>query len=150
MIQLKISLMDISRLKPHEKYIDDRVEHLIKEIKEDGVLKKPVVAENMYNVVLDGHHRVEAFKRMGFTTIPVAIVDYRDPRIVVKSWNNGRIYNKEEVLRQALAGKLLPPRTTRHVILLNDREFHISEILPELNIPLEGLEGRLSRVQKGL
>ncbi|AKG38672.1 MAG: ParB N-terminal domain-containing protein [Infirmifilum sp.] len=140
MIYLKITLMNISELKPHEKYIEERVLFLLEDMMRTGILRKPVVAENKHNVLLDGHHRFEAFKRLGLQYIPAAVVDYQDPRIVVKSWENGYIFDKDQVLRRALKGELFPPRTTRHVVQLDGRELHISEILPDVNLPLKSFK----------
>ncbi|MEZ0345872.1 MAG: ParB/RepB/Spo0J family partition protein [Infirmifilum sp.] len=128
--------MNISNLKPHEKYIEERVELLLEELFTDGLLRKPVIADEKNLVLLDGHHRLEAFKRLGLAQIPVALVNYYDPRIQVKSWVNGDTYDKSEVISRALKGDLFPPRTTRHVVLVGDREVHISEVIPEVNAPL--------------
>ena len=139
-----IALMDIYVLKPHEMVDEERLKTLMSEIRRDGMLKKPVIADIRTGVVLDGHHRIEALKRMGYRLVPVALVDYLDNSIIVESWNGKRPPSKEEVVRNALAGKLFPPKTTRHVVLKNGRKVHVSETVGPVDVPLERLLGRLA------
>ncbi|QOJ79332.1 ParB N-terminal domain-containing protein [Infirmifilum lucidum] len=140
MLDLKVSLLNIYLIKPHEMYIEERVRAIMEDMTGRGVLIKPVVVERGEFVLLDGHHRFEALKRLGISIIPAVLVDYWDPRIVVKSWVNGATCSKQEVIRRALRGDLFPPRTTRHVFIDGLYEKHISEIVPEVNINISNLK----------
>lgn len=126
-------------IKPHERFSEDNVRLLILDLKSSGVLRKPVVVERENYVLLDGHHRLEAFKRLGVGAIPAVLVDYWDPRIVVKSWSDGKVFEKREVVERAIRGDLFPPKTTRHVFVEGDFEAHLSELVPNVNMRLERL-----------
>lgn len=140
MIDLKVSLLNIYLIKPHEMYIEERVRAIMEDLTRRGVLVKPVVVERGEFVLLDGHHRLEALKRLSISVVPAVIVDYWDPRIVVKSWVDGATYSKLEVVRRALRGDLFPPHTTRHVVIDGSSEKHISEVVPEVNISISSLK----------
>ncbi|MCD6592263.1 MAG: hypothetical protein J7K78_04530 [Thaumarchaeota archaeon] len=89
--------------------------------------------------ILDGYHRVEALERLGCKNAPCLLIDYRSDRIKVVSWDGGEEISKETVLEAGISGRLLPPRTTRHLIILPGREVHVSEIQPELRISFRRL-----------
>lgn len=141
-----ITLLNINELKPHELINKKHLEQLIEEIRRDGVLKKPIVVDFRTKVILDGHHRVEALKRLGYDLVPAALVDYLDESIILDTWRkcNGKMPSKVDVIRRALKGELLPPKTTKHVVIVDGKARHISEVIGEVDIPLY----RLSRVEE--
>ncbi len=143
----KYTLADISVLRPHEMVDKAHLEELLRQIVSDGVLKTPVIVDKETMVILDGHHRVEALRRLGAGKVPVVLVDYRDPRILVKSWDGIEPPSKDEVLERARRGHLFPPKTTRHVYASEEGEVHISSLAGEANLPLHqlGVEQRSSR-----
>ncbi|GAG02374.1 unnamed protein product, partial [marine sediment metagenome] len=77
------SLVSINKLKSHEAVNKKHLDVLLGEIKKDGVLKHPVVVDRKTNVILDGHHRVTALKKLGIKKIPVYLVDYMNKEIRV-------------------------------------------------------------------
>jgi hypothetical protein len=84
--EMSLLLVPVSSLLPHEEIIPEFLERLAHAIEEDEVIKNPVIADANSLVVLDGNHRVEAFKKLGYGLIPVCLVDYRSPRIEVMCW----------------------------------------------------------------
>ena len=100
----------------HERVIDEYVKKIMKEIMLDGVLHYPLLVEKRYHVILDGHHRYNALKRLGATLVPVFIVDYSSPNIIVRSWRPNIHVTKELVLHAALSHNKLPPKTSKHIV----------------------------------
>jgi hypothetical protein len=135
----QIVILPISFLKPHEDVDPGFVRELAEDIKRCGLLKKPIVVDSETLIIIDGHHRVEALKRLGCRRIPCLFVNYRSPRIAVLSWRGGEPLSKELVLNAGLRGELLPPKTTRHIIMLHGKTCHISEIQFDINIPYKEL-----------
>ncbi len=126
-----IALAPIGMLRRHERFIDERVVRLYRDILDRGVLVKPLLVDSHTMIVLDGHHRLEALRRLGARVVPVLLVDYDDDRCVrVGSWREGWRVTKELVREVGLSGKLLPPRTSRHML---------SFPVPEVNVPLRVL-----------
>ena len=139
MVSYELRLVDIHLLKPHEMINKERLEELEKEIKEDRILKKPIVADRSTLVVLDGHHRLEVLRKMGAKRIPVILVDYDDPRIIVKKWRENGDLEKNLVREAGIYGKLFPPKTSKHMVLFNEELKHIEVLQKRVDIKLEKL-----------
>ena len=119
---LRIVLLQIDKLKPHEKASPLYLEILRQEILRDGILKHPIIADEKTHVILDGMHRWLALKNLGYTLIPVILVDvFQNPKIRV---GRRRIHRYivdsdeetpvEKVISAGLSGCLMKPRSTRH------------------------------------
>ncbi|MGB9740666.1 MAG: ParB N-terminal domain-containing protein [Candidatus Bathyarchaeia archaeon] len=118
----KIAVLPIDSLKPHEKGSPLYLEILKQEITRDNVLKYPIVADERTRVILDGMHRWLALKNLGYTLIPVMLVDaHQNPRIRVGKRRIHRYIcaSEEEipietVVSAGLSGNLMKTRSTRH------------------------------------
>ena len=133
-------LVEISKLIEHETINPDYLHELAEEIKADRILKRAVAVDRGTNVVLDGHHRLNALRQLGCTRIPVTFVDYQSPTISVQGWRAGESVTKEMVVSAALSGDKLPPKTSRHMVQVNGSMQHISTIEEVVNIPLDKLK----------
>lgn len=109
-------LIDINLVLEHEKIRESKVLELVRHILVDGFVRTPIVVEDKHFVVLDGHHRLNALKRLGCKRIPSFIVDYSRDDIKVGSWRGGLCVSKELVLRAGISGRKLMPKTSRHYI----------------------------------
>lgn len=138
--RLDIRIVDMLFLKGHEKVDEQRLANLKAEIESDGILKKPIVVDANTDVVLDGHHRMGALKALGCSKIPVVLVDYRSPKIGVKTSENGEEFSKRKVIEAALNGDPMPPKSTWHYVTCSKEIAHISKIQKPVNVPLENLK----------
>ena len=133
-LRLKATLivLDIRVLRPHEQTRPELLAGLLAEIERDGVLKVPVLVEREHHVILDGHHRWEALRRLGCRRIPAYVVDYFSEEISLTTWPGAIVatVTKEEVVDHGLRGDLFPPKTTRHIL---------KEKVPESPVPLKDL-----------
>jgi hypothetical protein len=118
----KIVLVPIDELKPHEKGSPLYLKLLRHQILRDGALKYPIIVDEKTHVILDGTHRWLALRSLGYTLIPVMLVDaFQNPKIHVGrrrihrylSESNGEI-SLEKVISAGLSGCLMKPRSTRH------------------------------------
>jgi hypothetical protein len=134
-----ISLIDLEELKEHEQIRPDYLEELKNEILSDGILKMPIAVDKKTFIILDGHHRLHALKEMGCKRIPVILFDYESPEIEVLPHREGEIVTKEMIIQTALAGRSMPPKTSKHMILIEGELEHISILETVINIPLEKL-----------
>ena len=76
----------IENLIPHEEIVEERLQDLIDNIKKTGILNIPVIITTNY-VILDGHHRYYALKKIGTKYVPAIKVDYKDDKLVtVDTW----------------------------------------------------------------
>ena len=127
----RLAIVPIDKLKPHEKIDERHLECLMDIIVRDGVLIKPLLVDAKTMIILDGHHRYEILKRLGKKYVPVLLVDYDSDIVDVGSWRKDWTVSKELVRKAGLSGKLLPPKTSRHILKIK---------LPNVNMPLEKLE----------
>lgn len=114
----KVLLVEIDKLRIHEKVDKSRVDELAGRIKNDGFLRNPVVVDSKTLVVLDGHHRLSALRRLNLKKIPVMLVDYLNGEVKVYLRRKELMMDlvKEAVLNRALRGEVFPIKTTRHLI----------------------------------
>ncbi len=115
-MKLIFKLLKIDGLKPHEKVQLDHLHKLKKEIVEDGYLIKPIIVDINTNIILDGHHRFHIIRDLGLELMPVWLIDYQNNEIQVTAWEKGKNITKKDVLQAGLTGKLLKPKTSRHML----------------------------------
>jgi hypothetical protein len=103
-----------------------------------GMLLKPIVVDRDTRVILDGHCRCGALKRIGCSRVAVRFVNYMSDRIDVEGWD-GRVITKSEVVEAGLKGHLMMPKTSKHMVRRCRKRMHISEICDEVRITLSDL-----------
>lgn len=137
---LEMVFIRIDDLREHEEIRPTYLEELKNEILSDGILKMPIAVDRKTYIILDGHHRLHALKRIGCKKIPAILVDYQSPEIKVIPWREGELITKEMVIHTALSGKRLAPKTSKHMIKVEGELKHISILETAINIPLEELK----------
>jgi hypothetical protein len=119
---LKMEVVPIDKLKPHEKGSALYLKLIRKELLKDGMLRYPIIADEKTLVILDGTHRWLALKSLGCTLIPAILVDAcRDPGIRIGTRRIHRYQydpnlkiTADKVISAALARRLMEPKSTRH------------------------------------
>jgi cytidyltransferase-like protein len=114
-------ILPTSSLKPLELVYPNHFKNIEKLILKDGIMKKPIIIDAKYNIVLDGSHRYAFLLKYGFKYAPVIVVNYEDDSIFVGNRLKHRyltdedfVISKTEVISRALNEKLFDARTTRH------------------------------------
>jgi L-serine kinase (ADP) len=107
-------LVPLASLRPHERVTPSKVRALVQEIRSSGVFEDPIWVARGSGVILNGHHRAAALRRLGAERIPAWVFDYDREAIRLDRWTPGPPISKAEVLRRASEGALFRPRTTRH------------------------------------
>ncbi len=85
-IPILITLRKTSDLRPHEETVPDDLGKLVQALKDNPVLRHPIIADWKTGIVLDGTHRLAAVKQLNCDFIPSALVDYNDPKITIERW----------------------------------------------------------------
>ena len=125
-------ILDIRELKPHEQLQAPLLAQVMGAIERDGRINIPVLVERAHHVILDGHHRFEALRRLGCRRCPAYVVDYFCEEIGLTTWPGAVVdhVTKQDVLDHGLRRELFPPKTTRHLL---------REKLPDSPVPLKDL-----------
>ncbi|MCL4326329.1 MAG: ParB N-terminal domain-containing protein [Candidatus Thermoplasmatota archaeon] len=109
------TLVEINLLKAHEQFVEEDVRNLVKIIKNEGNVREPIVVDIDTMVILNGHHRVEALKRLGAKYIPAYYVNYASDEVMVDKWPDAKdSVSKKEVIKRGMSGNLYPPKTSKH------------------------------------
>jgi ParB-like chromosome segregation protein Spo0J len=135
-----ICLIDLEALKEHEEIRPDYLEELKNEILSDGILKMPIAVDKTTYIILDGHHRLHALRRIGCKRIPCILFDYHSSEIEVLPQREGESVTKEMIVETALAGRRMLPKTSKHMVMIEGELRHISCLERVINIPLEKLK----------
>jgi hypothetical protein len=112
-------LVPIEKLHAHEAIDPDNLVLRERDIVESGGVV-PIVADREYMVILNGHHRYNALKKMGCKRVPVYLVDYFSPDVRLELWPESSVckLNKMDVIKMGLGRGVFPPKTTRHTFKL--------------------------------
>ena len=130
---MKVDLVPVELLRPHEQTIAKKVNQLEKMTHRWGAYVLPLVVDKRTGVILDGHHRHQVALRLDLLSLPCVCVDYfSDNSIEVEVWPNSNIdqISKEDVISAGLSERLYPPKTSRH---------RLPDHLPPIAIPLSRL-----------
>ncbi|WP_165845159.1 ParB N-terminal domain-containing protein [Candidatus Cryosericum terrychapinii] len=113
---MTITLVRIDALRQHEQVLNKHMMRIQRDLVRDDMIKDLIIVDQRTMVILDGHHRYNALKRMGYKYVPVYLVDYSSDRIAVVAWRTGEHVTKAEVMRAGLTGNLMPAKTSRHIV----------------------------------
>jgi len=113
---MTITLVPVNALRQHEQILDENMMRVQRDLVRDGMIRDPIIVDERTMVILDGHHRYNALKHMGYKYVPVYLVDYSSDHIAVAAWRAGEHVTKAEVMRAGLTGNLMPAKTSRHTI----------------------------------
>lgn len=108
-------IINIKKLKQHEKIITKHFDELKNQITENKYIV-PIIVDSKNYIILDGHHRYNVIKSLGYDKIPVYLVDYESEFVKVNSWRSEVQVTKEEVVARGKSGNLFPAKTSRHII----------------------------------
>lgn len=109
-------LIPIASLHDHEEVDESKVRVLAQALLAEGVFRDPIWVARGSGVILNGHHRTEALRRLGATRVPAWVVDYASDVVRLGRWRPGPPIAKEEVIARAREARRFPPQTTRHSI----------------------------------
>jgi hypothetical protein len=128
----KFELLRLTDLHAHEEIEEDKLLELVDHIQRGKVITEPIWVARGSWVILNGHHRVEALRRIGADRVPAWVFDYESDLIHLERWHPGPPITKSEVIQRAAEGRLFPPKTTRHRLVfdLPERSTPLSELLP--------------------
>lgn len=80
-LDLPVSFLPVDSLYPHEEIIESEYEHVVESLKRDKHLRTPILV-TQDNVILDGHHRYAAFKKLHLSEIPAIVLNYDDDELI--------------------------------------------------------------------
>ena len=119
----QIQNIAIGSLKPHEEICPLHLKNLRAEIKKDGCVRDPIIADKNTLVILDGHHRWNSLKSLGAKLCPVCLVDYQSGEIGVGSLRRDEKNSQKKGLPGGMNGGLFFPKNFPPFFLLPPPRF---------------------------
>jgi hypothetical protein len=107
-----IHLVRLEQIRPNEQHYPEHALFLADTILREQLWRIPVALERHSLAVMDGHHRLEAARRLKLALVPCLLLDYA--QVEVSATRQGYVVTPQEILRRARSGELYPPKTTRH------------------------------------
>ena len=108
----EVEMVAVEKLRHIEDFDPERVACLKEKLLRDGVWNVPIIVEKNSGLVLDGQHRMEAAKALGYRRLPAICVGYDE----VKVWSLRREIrlSQSAVLRKTKSGEIYPYKTVKH------------------------------------
>jgi hypothetical protein len=106
--------INLSELRTHEVIYEKSGELFFTYLQSlDAISIPTIIIDSVTNIIIDGHHRYDALKKMGVTSIQVTAIDYLNyPGITVHPTEP---ITKEMVINMGLSNLNFPPKTTKHL-----------------------------------
>ncbi len=135
--RVEFALVPLAELRAHERIEEENVGELVEEIRSSRVFADPIWVARGSLVILNGHHRVEAARRLKLERVPAWLFDYDSDVVSLEPWRPGLPITKAEVIDRAHKGDLFPPKTTRHRIRIElpSQATALDELLPRPTAP---------------
>ena len=113
---LKIYDIPVEMLKPHEDVYSDWVDVIANDMVLHQHQVYPIVVDVRTLIILDGHHRVAALKKIGVECVSAFLLDYLQSYVDLYPLRKEIPVSKRSVIEMALIKKsVYPPKTTKHV-----------------------------------
>lgn len=109
-----IKYIESEKLLPHELTDSDQVKNVLQSLETEKILKNAVVVDRNTNLILDGHHRYAALKKLWVKYIPTIPVDYHSDNILLGFWREWFTDTKSDIITKAKSWFLYPIKTTKH------------------------------------
>ncbi len=99
----------VASMLPHEEVISSHVEGVAAEISRERVQRDPIIVDSDSGTVLDGMHRLAAFRKLGLANAVCCPVDYASKGIGLHRW--ARVYSLGD--RRGISARLHDAGITR-------------------------------------
>jgi hypothetical protein len=87
----------------------------------DYFILPSIIVDSENLVILDGHHRLNILKEFGKESEYVLLVNYKNDSIIPHEFNK---ITKNQIIEAGIYGKLLPPKSSKHVFFDLDWNKH--------------------------
>lgn len=127
-LKLRLSLIPIESLKPHEETIESSTRSLAREIKQEGEVRDPLIVDQTDYIILDGMHRFNSLRLLKCRFAPCCLLDYDSDQIKVGAWYRLFVARKpDEVAKDLLNSNGL--RYSEQHSTLEDTSFRFPQVI---------------------
>lgn len=101
-----LELVPTDCIRFHENPERKRTLRLVERMRDEATLRNPPIVAELGSgqwMLLDGANRVSAFQELGWSHVPVQVIDYGDPDVQLKGWHHLLLEGKALDLHAAYA-----------------------------------------------
>jgi hypothetical protein len=101
-----LRLVEPERIRFHEHPERNRTLRLVERLREERTLRNPPIVARLdqrHHVLLDGANRVSALVELGYSHVPVQVIDYARGEVQLKGWHHLLLEGAKLDLRERLA-----------------------------------------------
>ena len=111
-LETQIKLVKTSFLRHVEDFSEKRVKWLREKIVSEGIWNKPICIDGEFGIVMDGQHRMEVAKELGFKIVPALTFNHDD----VEFWSLRKSHevSKEKIMDNFESGDIYPYKTVKY------------------------------------
>lgn len=84
--RLIVELVEVGSIVQHEDVERERLLDILRSIKLNKYLEKPIIVDDRRSIVIDGHHRLGALLLLGAKVVPAVVARYSTDIIDINSW----------------------------------------------------------------
>ncbi|MBI3859237.1 MAG: hypothetical protein HY296_03215 [Thaumarchaeota archaeon] len=135
-----MTVRQVSSLLPHEETIGEQVDQVALDIERSGVQRDPVIVDSDRGVVLDGMHRIAAFRKLGFQEVVCSPVDYSSSSIGLHRWARAYAGEAAKFIEVARSAGFWSSKSVTKALSSLDRREHPALVMTggECLVPREG------------
>ena len=105
-------MFPVTSLKPIEGFIPERVDFVIGEIIKYKIWTTPLVVDNRYGLIMDGHHRHQAALTLGLQYVPAILWSYEE--VEIYSLREEVNISLKGIMANLDRGAIYPNKTVKH------------------------------------
>ncbi|MET1159888.1 MAG: DUF5603 domain-containing protein [Thermoprotei archaeon] len=118
-------LLDVDKLVPHEEIVEGRLNDLIEQFLRDNAVDMPIVVAKIPGtdkfLIVDGHHRWAAVKKMGLHKIPCVVINYFSNEVKLMTWYPAIIGSIKQVLNELSRNGLTVKKCSYNISELDEK-----------------------------
>lgn len=85
-LETKLAILSSRDLLRYEEVNEEAVVHLTAKLLATGILDDPIICDPELGLLIDGHHRIEALRRLGIEMVPACTVSYLSDEVDIVSY----------------------------------------------------------------
>jgi len=111
-LETEIKLIETNFLRHVEGFSEKRVKWLRKKIVSEGIWNKPICIDGEFGIVMDGQHRMEVARELGFKIVPALIFNHDE----VEFWSlrENHQVSQEKIMENFESGEIYPYKTVKY------------------------------------
>jgi hypothetical protein len=127
-IEVQLKKINLKDLKMHEEFSIEKLDDLYNyynNLADNLKIIPTILVDIKTNVIIDGHHRYQLLKKLGYENVEVSCFDYLSCDTIIVNPNDETIdkktIDKKDVINMGLSNELYTSKRTQHMVKINNK-----------------------------